>query len=614
MFLVDFSRRRQRKISTAKPKGPPKGFMPRSPIGTSNQKRGQKNTGVQGDSFTPTANEISGDDKKPLTVNIDAEEEGVVSVSQEKKSEVDRTDETAGEASELSFFHDILDVAKSHQGGENGKISVIEEDLLKSQKEETSDIRHIGNNVQDSEPLDSEEIHETIKGTNIIDDKMTEEASQQLLLVMKEAIRRQKEVSQQLKEKMEDTLRKREKASQLLKLDMEANRQEEEEASRQLQLDVEALQKQEEELSLLLKAEMEAIRKQEEASRFLNSQMEEKFQKQKEESRLLKLELEAKAENSRLLKLELEEKAETSRKLKLQMEANLRQQEIERIAEQNVSQGNRMFVYPSEVKPDQDIEVFLNRSLSTLVNEPDVLIMGGFNDWKWKSFNIRMYKTHLKGDWWSCQLKVPREAYKVDFVFFNGKSVYDNNDLKDFSIPVVGGMNALEFEDFLLEEKHKELEYLAKEQAERERQAEALRKMEEEKAAIEADRVQARMETEKSRERFQQLIKKGVRSIDNVWHIEPRDFKSNDLVRLYYNRSSGPLSQAKELWIHGGHNNWKDGVSFFERLVPSGRNDGDWWHADGMFRFSFPYILMFVQLIIIIYHWRLTKFSVKIKI
>jgi starch synthase len=273
---------------------------------------------------------------------------------------------------------------------------------------------------------------------------------------------------------------------------------------------------------------------------------------------------------------------EVSLKLKLEMEANLCKEKIEMLAEENFSRGNKMFVFPQLVKPDQDIEVFLNRSLSTLNNEPDVLIMGAFNDWRWKSFTMRLKKAHLKGDWWSCQVHVPKEAYKMDFVFFNGQNVYDNNDTKDFCVTVEGGMDVSDFEDFLLEEKRKELEKLAKEQAERERQIEEQRQIEAEKAACEADRAQAREETERRREVLNQFMKKAARSVDNVWYIEPSEFKGEDLVRLYYNKISGPLTHSKELWIHGGHNGWKDGLSIVERLVSFEEKNGDWCYADGM--------------------------------
>lgn len=264
----------------------------------------------------------------------------------------------------------------------------------------------------------------------------------------------------------------------------------------------------------------------------------------------------------------------------LELEANQRRQEIERIAEENLFEGTKLFVYPPVVKPDQDIEIFLNKNLSTLSEEPDILIMGAFNDWKWKSFTVRLNKTSFKGDWWSCQLYVPREAYKVDFVFFNGQNVYDNNDQKDFCINVDGGMDAIEFEEFLLEEKRKELEKLAWEQAERERQAEEQRRMEADRAAKEEDRSRARVEVERMRETLPQLMKNAVKSIDNVWYIEPSEFRGKDLIRLYYNRSSGPLAHADEIWIHGGHNNWKYGLSIVERLVKSVLKGGEWWYAD----------------------------------
>lgn len=275
---------------------------------------------------------------------------------------------------------------------------------------------------------------------------------------------------------------------------------------------------------------------------------------------------------------------EAARKLQLEMEANLRRQEIERLAEENFSNGNKLFVYPQVVKPDQNIEVFFNRSLSILNNEPDVLIMGAFNDWRWKSFTMRLNKTQLNGDWWSCLIHIPKEAYKMDFVFFNGQSMYDNNDKRDFCLTVEGGMDVSVFDDFLLEEKRRELEKLAKEQAEKKRKEEEQRRMEEEKAACEADKALAKAEAGKRWEGLQQLMKNAASSVDNVWYLEPSEFKDGDLVKLYYNKSSGPLAETKELWVHGGHNNWEDGLTIVEELVRA-KKDGDWWFASGMYKY-----------------------------
>nr|Q43846.1 RecName: Full=Soluble starch synthase 3, chloroplastic/amyloplastic; AltName: Full=Soluble starch synthase III; Short=SS III; Flags: Precursor [Solanum tuberosum]CAA65065.1 glycogen (starch) synthase [Solanum tuberosum] len=274
------------------------------------------------------------------------------------------------------------------------------------------------------------------------------------------------------------------------------------------------------------------------------------------------------------------ETGDSSLNLRLEMEANLRRQAIERLAEENLLQGIRLFCFPEVVKPDEDVEIFLNRGLSTLKNESDVLIMGAFNEWRYRSFTTRLTETHLNGDWWSCKIHVPKEAYRADFVFFNGQDVYDNNDGNDFSITVKGGMQIIDFENFLLEEKWREQEKLAKEQAERERLAEEQRRIEAEKAEIEADRAQAKEEAAKKKKVLRELMVKATKTRDITWYIEPSEFKCEDKVRLYYNKSSGPLSHAKDLWIHGGYNNWKDGLSIVKKLVKSERIDGDWWYTE----------------------------------
>ena len=463
-LFIDFSRRRPKKTSNGRPKGPAsKGLTPKMPVKTSTQKRDEINNGEKEVSIAPTSSEHVATNRKTVEMKVDTEEEWAVKHSPEDRVEEESFAETIQEANELSSENKSSAIAKNNQVVKNETMARVNEDMAELQKIEIAAESDIEN----------------------VPDKMASEG-RHLDIIERDDTTRDK--STETDEKIN------EKASLKLKLEMEAN-----------------LHKQ-----------------------------------------------------------------------KIEMEVNLRKQKIEMLAEENFLRGNKMFVFPQVVKPDQDIEVFLNMSLSTLNDEPDVLIMGAFNDWKWKSFTVRLKKTLLKGDWWSCQLHVPKEAYKIDFVFFNGQNIYDNNDEKDFSIMVEGGIDVFEFEDLLLEEKRKELEKIAKEQAERERQAEEQRRIEAEKAASEADRAQAREEIKRRREALKQLLERAVRSVDNVWYIEPAEFKGEDSVKLYYNKSSGPLAHAKELWIHGGHNNWKDGLSIVERLVSSEEKGGDWWYADGM--------------------------------
>ncbi|KAF5472783.1 hypothetical protein F2P56_009472 [Juglans regia] len=446
---ADFSRRRPKKISSARPKTPaPEGVMPTTPVGTSTQKRNQRDSEEKEVSIAPTSSEHVAPNRSTLEMRVDADEEVPLEDSREDRVEEERLDESIGEATEISSANKSPAIAQKNQVVKNGSISRVDEDMAELGKTETglkSDFQNISDGMAlEERDLDAPKSDVTRKDKHETDEKIKE----------------------------------------------------------------------------------------------------------------------------------------ASLKLRLQMEENLRKEKIEMLGDENFLKGNKLFVFPPLVKPNQDIEVFLNRSLSTLNNEPDVLIMGAFNDWRWKSFTVRLSKTHLNGDWWSCQVHVPKEAYKINFVFFNGQNVYDNNDEKDFCIMVEGGMDLHEFEDFLLEEKRKELEKLAKEQAERERREEEQRQIAAEKAAREADRAQARKKTGRMREVLKELMKKATRSIDNVWYIEPSGFKGEDLVRLYYNKSSGPLAHSKELWIHGGHNNWKGGLSIVEMLINSEEKDGDWWYAD----------------------------------
>ncbi|KAE8656536.1 Starch synthase 3 [Hibiscus syriacus] len=179
-----------------------------------------------------------------------------------------------------------------------------------------------------------------------------------------------------------------------------------------------------------------------------------------------------------------------SAKMKLEMEENLRKQEIEGLADENFLKGNKIFVYPQIVRPDEEIEVFFNRR----------------------------------------EEKGTRET--------------------------------------------------CKEQEEKRKQEEEQRRIEVEKAANEEDRAQAKAAVQKRREILERLMKNAVRYVDNIWFIEPNDFKGADKVKLYYNKTSGALAHANELWIHGGHNNWSDGLTIVEKLFRSEREGGDWWYAE----------------------------------
>ncbi|TVU43141.1 hypothetical protein EJB05_09583, partial [Eragrostis curvula] len=228
------------------------------------------------------------------------------------------------------------------------------------------------------------------------------------------------------------------------------------------------------------------------------------------------------------------------------------------------------------VKADSTINLFLNRDLTALANEPDVLVKGAFNGWRWRLFTERLHKSELGGSWWSCKLYIPKEAYKLDFVFFNGRTVYENNGNNDFVMQIESSMDEHLFEDFLLEEKRRQ----QTDEAERRRQTDDQRRMEEERVANEAVRAQAKAEVGMKKKKIQDLLKSARTSVEDLWYIEPIMTRQGSAVRLYYNKKLRSLAHSTEIWIHGGYNNWIDGLSFAEQLVQHNDKDSEWWYVE----------------------------------
>ncbi|CAA3018196.1 starch synthase 3, chloroplastic amyloplastic [Olea europaea subsp. europaea] len=521
---VDFSRRRRRKISTPRSEDPkPRGFMPRMQVPTGTQRRNQKNDEENESPDASPSKEFEGSNRKiGAELKITTNDEEFVNSTQVKEADEESKDESnSGLKEVLSSTEPSLD-AKISQFSENGEIDTVYEDVMESTESERITEKVVEEKATASGYSGVEE-----DGTVIEQNEIHIIKDNKVQTIEKEEYKEATTISDSGR-KATDKIDSGTKEMRTVKNNDE---------------------------------------KRVERIKIINDISENHVPKP-----------ESMGEGLILLKEEKKDE-DFSLKLKLKEDANMRKEVLARLAEENFRKGNKLFYYPDVVKPDQDIEVFLNRSFSTLKNEPDVLIMGAFNDWKWKSFTIKLSKSHLNGDWWSCHVHVPKEAYKMDFVFFNGQDVYENNENKDFCINVEGGMDVFDFENFLLEDKRREQKELARQKAEMERRQEEQRRIEAEKANQEADRVQAKEEVAKRRRMLEELVKKAKKSVDNVWYIEPREFKGEDEVKLYYNRISGPLAHAKDVWIHGGHNNWKDGLSIISKLIRSERKDGDWWFA-----------------------------------
>jgi len=155
-----------------------------------------------------------------------------------------------------------------------------------------------------------------------------------------------------------------------------------------------------------------------------------------------------------------------------------------------------------------------------------------------------------------------------------------NNGNNDFFTEIEGTMDEDLFEDFLVKQKQRKLEIVATEEAERRTQTKEQRQKKEERAAAEAVRAQVKAEIEMKKKKLNNMLSSARTSADNLWYIEASTDTRGDTVRLYYNRNSTPLVHSTQIWMHGGYNNWTDGLSIVERLAKCNDKDGDWWYAD----------------------------------
>ncbi|CAM6097771.1 unnamed protein product [Calypogeia fissa] len=255
--------------------------------------------------------------------------------------------------------------------------------------------------------------------------------------------------------------------------------------------------------------------------------------------------------------------------------------EVLKLASKSTYIDNKIFFYPDPAIATSELEIFFNRPITALANRPSIFVKGGYNDWRWGSFFVELRKTSdLPGDWWVCKVEVPKEAYKVDFIFFDGEYTFENNAGNNFFISVEGGMTNADFEYFLLEERAKEAGRVADEKAKKEREAAEARRVAEHEAAKEADGAEAKRVVDEKREKARMALQKAVTRAHGLWYIEPAEFGEGDRVTLYYNRSSRPLAQSREIWIHSGANNWEDMVSIVGKLSPTKKSkttELDWW-------------------------------------
>eukprot|EP00271_Cylindrocystis_brebissonii_P019716 TRINITY_DN6165_c0_g1_i1.p2 TRINITY_DN6165_c0_g1~~TRINITY_DN6165_c0_g1_i1.p2 ORF type:complete len:1113 (-),score=272.03 TRINITY_DN6165_c0_g1_i1:5404-8742(-) len=266
-----------------------------------------------------------------------------------------------------------------------------------------------------------------------------------------------------------------------------------------------------------------------------------------------------------------------------ELAAEKKKAQVEKLQVQNEVSGGLCFCYPEVAKAGSDVDIFFHRKISKLSDEPTVSIMGGFNDWQWKSFRTDLQPCdQLGNDWWVVTVSVPPEAYIINFVFHSADKVFENNGEKDFTVAAEGGLGQLQFEEMILVEKRREALMRAEVEAEKERiAAEEKRRIEQERK-IAADKKQAREKAEEARAAASVSYSKALGSLMGVWYTEPQVMVPGQTAKFFYNRSWRPLWNTPQVWLHAGHNNWQSGVDLIAEMKFDNFDGGDWWSTEIM--------------------------------
>ena len=103
-----------------------------------------------------------------------------------------------------------------------------------------------------------------------------------------------------------------------------------------------------------------------------------------------------------------------------------------------------LFTEPAKLEAGQTVKLYYNPNNTLLNGSASVFIIGGWNRWSHKQkFNVQMAKVTVNGEVrMQAELKVPEDAYMMDFVFSSGLhdgALYDNRNNMDYHLKVIGG-------------------------------------------------------------------------------------------------------------------------------------------------------------------------------
>lgn len=274
--------------------------------------------------------------------------------------------------------------------------------------------------------------------------------------------------------------------------------------------------------------------------------------------------------------------------------------EVEHHTPSTVAQGKEDWLFmtvPSMPVAGAKVVLYFNREQSQpLQHRPRVELYFKFNNWELDmdgSDRIDMDSVGALApgtNFFKAELVIPQDAYEMNFIFSDKEETYDNNESKNYSFPVKGDMTKAMWIDTAPERaeaeflKRKELERLAAEKAEEER----------ERAALERDVQKAQDIVNHLKYNHEELRKNAAMSFNSdsgaeILVAQQKTTRASEQIKIMYNKNASCLASidaaSSPIKIRVGHNGWQSPVDVPMKLAkakPGKQNVSDteeWWEA-----------------------------------
>ncbi|CAL8465412.1 g4948 [Coccomyxa elongata] len=251
------------------------------------------------------------------------------------------------------------------------------------------------------------------------------------------------------------------------------------------------------------------------------------------------------------------------------------------------------FVHPEKPAAGAEVAVYFNNNVSDILRDrPRRQIHVKFNNWELEGENGSWFNLEqtdaphdFGADWWRVIVKVPEDAFEMNYVFTDGEGATDNNMGQNYLTLLDSNMTAELWAERAMErqvaaeKKRKAEEAAAREAAEVERRQRADA---DDRAAAQQRALDLRQSVAYHREGAVARLERSPGQV--AWFTEPEGLMPGKRAKLLYNASAGPLAFMAPLpsapSILLGHNGWLDTQEVIMEKATGVSQEGNWWAVE----------------------------------